>query len=342
MKIWIDFINSPQVSFFEPLINELTISGHEVILTCRDSANTVDLLKQRNWKYTVISSKAKKARLMNLLPFIRRVISLLSFLRNKEIDIAVSQSSFYLPIVAALLGVPSIYTNDNEHALGNIPAFLCATKIFIPENLPLSKVIHNGARRSKIFCYPGIKEGIYLWTKGVDIQNKRMLNGSYKKKIYIRPEPLTAQYYDGKVNFLDKLLLDLKEHYSVTILTREKYQLEHYSQAIFSGIEVPGRPLPFEEIAVNCSLFIGAGGSMTREMALLGIPTISVYQDKLLDVDKYLIAEELMIHKPELTFADIEKIIACKGSQSLNMKLVNKGKEAYQFFKQEILKYSKQ
>nr|MBI1231309.1 DUF354 domain-containing protein [Cytophagales bacterium] len=51
MRIWIDFINSPQVSFFEPLVDELTKEGHEFILTCRDSANTVQLIKQRNWPH---------------------------------------------------------------------------------------------------------------------------------------------------------------------------------------------------------------------------------------------------------------------------------------------------
>ena len=36
-------------------------------------------------------------------------------------------------------------------------------------------------------------------------------------------------------------------------------------------------------------------------MAVLGIPTISVYQDELLDVDQYLIDKGMMIHKPDLT-----------------------------------------
>ena len=53
----------------------------------------------------------------------------------------------------------------------------------------------------------------------------------------------------------------------------------------------------------NCDLFIGAGGTMTREAAVLGIPTISVYQDTLLDVDNYLIQKGHMIHKRDLDVA---------------------------------------
>ncbi|MGZ8516018.1 MAG: DUF354 domain-containing protein, partial [Chitinophagaceae bacterium] len=326
----------------EPLINDFTKSGHEIILTCRDSANTVELIKQRNWSYTIIGNSVKKSTIRKLLSFPGRIYALFSFLKSKQIDVAICQSSFYLPLTAKLLGIPSIYTNDNEHALGNIPAFLFATKIFIPENISISKAIKKGARRSRVTNYPGIKEGIYLWPKGVDIQNKRTARRFTSVKIFVRPEPLTAQYYSGKLNFLDDLLLELKELYSVIVLTREKSQLEHYTQPRFSGIEVPVNPLPFEEVAENCSLFIGAGGSMTREMALIGVPTISVYQGELLDVDKFLIAEKLMIHKKELNHREIEGIIASNHAQNINMSLIQKGKEAYQLFKQEILKYNKQ
>ncbi len=53
-------------------------------------------------------------------------------------------------------------------------------------------------------------------------------------------------------------------------------------------------PLNIIEIMEKCDLFIGAGGTMTREMALAGIPTISVYRGKTLDVDKFLIKEGLL------------------------------------------------
>lgn len=340
MKIWIDFINSPQVSFFEPLINELSLRGHEIILTCRNSANTVDLIRQRNWNYIIIGNNVKKATISKLFSFPVRVYALVSFLRKKGIDVAISQSSFYLPIAARILGIPSIYTNDNEHAMGNIPSFFFATTIFIPENLSLSKILKKGARRSKVFKYPGIKEGVYLWPKGIDIQNRRNLNGNTQRKIYVRPEPSTAQYYSGRTNFLDNLLIDLKKKYSITILTREKSQQTHYRQNKFSEIEVPERPLPFDEVAENCLLFIGAGGSMTREMALIGVPTISVYQGDLLEVDKFLIAQGLMIHNQDLRYNDVEQTISTNASRSVNMNLIIKGEEAYQLFKQEILKYN--
>lgn len=339
MKIWIDFINSPQVSFFEPLIKDLTDDGHEFILTCRDSANTVELIKQRNWVYKIIGDKAQKGTFKKLLSFPIRITSLYIYLKHKGIDIAICQSSFYLPLTARFLGIPSIYTNDNEHALGNIPAFLFATQILIPENLSISKVIKKGAQKQKVIQYPGIKEGVYLWAKGQSIQNRR--DSNFSEQIFVRPEPLTAQYYSGKLNFLDSFLIELKEKYSLTILVRDETQLKHYSQVKFSGINVPRRPLSFEDVAISCRLFIGAGGSMTREMAMMGIPTISVYQGELLEVDKFLITERMMLYKPDIKFKDVEEMISYNSTQHVNMKLVEKGKKAYELFKSELLKYTK-
>jgi predicted glycosyltransferase len=53
----------------------------------------------------------------------------------------------------------------------------------------------------------------------------------------------------------------------------------HYQDPKFAGVRVVTTALDIADIAPDCDLFIGAGGTMTREMAVLGIPTISVYQD---------------------------------------------------------------
>lgn len=339
MKIWIDFINTPQVSFFEPIIEELSSLGHTFILTCRDSSNTVQILKQKSWVFTIIGDKAEKGLTNKLFSYPFRIRKLVNFLKNKKIDAAAGQSSFYLPLAAKILGIPSLYTNDNEHALGNIPAFIFANKIVLPENFPVNKALRQGATKKRLSIYPGIKEGIYLWKKGEEIIKHREL--SIPKTIYVRPEPQTAQYYKGKSNFLDYLLLDLKDTYKIILLVREKSQLEHYTAPKFKGISVPEKPLDFATIAKDCLLFIGAGGSMTREMALIGIPTISVYQGDLLGVDKYMLENGYMSHFPNLTTKILKAEIAKTESRISNNVLLKKGKDAYNIISEKITNLSK-
>lgn len=97
------------------------------------------------------------------------------------------------------------------------------------------------------------------------------------------------------------------------------------------------RSLDIADIAPDCDLFIGAGGTMTREMAVLGIPTISVYQDELLDVDRYLLNINAFEHKPELTAQWALKYLDLAQHKVPNRELLEKGKEAYQMVKKQIL-----
>ena len=338
MKIWIDFINTPQVSFFTEIVKELEKEGHHFLFTCRNSGNTVSLAQQQGWMVKIVGDKAEKGLVKKMTAFPSRVLQLRKIVKEFKPDVAVCQSSFYLPLTAFTLGIPSVYTNDNEHAMGNIPSFLFASKIFIPEYMPIEKVKRQGAALKKITRYPGVKEGIYLWRRGKLIHQKRK-TGSLKK-IYIRPEPTTAQYYKGKSDFLDNILLDLQQKYEFVILPRDKEQSRHYQEPVFSRITVCEHPMKFEDIAADCRLFIGAGGSMTREMAIIGVPSISVYQDELLGVDKFLVSEHLLIHEPNLDTDKLLKYLQNDISQRFNNVLLEKGKNANELIKNAILSYS--
>jgi len=326
---------------FYDLIRELESEGHTITITSRPLANTVALLDQRGLTHTVIGEHYGKNIYRKLFGYPIRIIQLKRFLKKIKPDLAVSQSSFHSPLVAKLLGIPSIYTNDNEHALGNLPSFFFATQILIPENIPIKNVAKNGVSQRKIMQYPGVKEGIYLWRKGEEINGHKKSYSNSTVEIYIRPEPSTAQYYKGKQNFLDDMICALQNKYRITVLTRDKTQLEYYKQKKFFKVNVPDKPLNFDTLAINCSLFIGAGGSMTRELAILGVPTISVYQDDLLEVDKYLIAKNLMKHEPNITPDIVENYIKMIGNKMPESEIMAKGKKAYELLKQEILKYNK-
>lgn len=341
MKIWFDISNSPHVNMFYQLIRELESEGHEVIITSRPLANTIALLDQKGLKHTTVGEHYGKDFLKKVFGYPIRVNQLRKFLKGKNIDVAVSQSSFHSPVVAKLLGIPSIYTNDNEHAMGNKPAFICANTILIPENLPVERIAKAGVSAKKVIQYPGIKEGIYLWSKGEAIQEKRKQHTSDEVKIYIRPEPQTAQYYKGKENFLDDTILALQDKYKIVVLPRDDNQSAHYKQDKFHKTTVPDKPLGFDAIAADCTVFIGAGGSMTREMAILGVPTISVYQDDLLEVDSFLLSKKLMLHEPNITPEKVVSYVESLKNAPPALELMNKGKQAYNLLKEQILKFKK-
>ena len=175
-----------------------------------------------------------------------------------------------------------------------------------------------------------------MWRKSEIIKTKKNQSLIKNQKVFVRPEPSTAQYYKGGTNFLDQFINQAKSSYAITILPRNKDQILHYTSDEFRGIHVAKSPLTFDEIAKECSLFIGAGGSMTREMAMVGVPTISVYQDELLEVDKQLIDSGQMLHKQILHIEDIDEYFKSFITEPHFNDLMVKGKKAYAMFLNEI------
>jgi len=332
MTIWIDFINTPQVTFFIPFIDDFKKNNHEILLTCRDSGNTVALLKKNNLTFEIIGDSAGKGMMQKMFFFPMRLIRLHRYIRKNRPDIAASQSSFYQPIVARTLGIPCLYTNDNEHARGNLFGFLFARKVFLPKSLEREKFVKKWPLRQKLVFYPSVKEAIYLSQQPSLLNNP---SGS-KTKIYFRPEPWSAQYYTGPLNFFDETLIDLSSDYEVIILPRDKNQSTHYSQEKFGRIKVAQSPLSLKEIASDCLLFIGAGGSMTREMAVMNIPVISIYQSELLSVDNYLIDKGLMKINPKITYKEIISFISNTPDSGSELSVLKEGLQSFELIKEHI------
>jgi uncharacterized protein len=337
MKIWFDITNSPHVNFFEQMIRDLQ-KDNEVIITTRPLANTIDLLDMSGFNYQIVGKHYGQSSIKKIYGFIIRIWQLYSFLKGKGVHVGISHSSFYSPVVSRMLGIRSIYLNDNEHAAGNKISFIFADKIMIPEFLDIKKVEKQWAKKNKIIQYSGVKEGVYLWDYTPAAPSSFIGDRDGKKTLYVRPEPWSAQYYKGERNFMDDLLLVLKEKFKIVLLPRGKIQEDYYRDKRFAGITVPEKSISLLEIMDHCDLFIGAGGTMTREAAVLGIPTISIYQDKLLDVDKFLIEKGFMVHQPNLVAGFVVHFIEGIGKNAPDRELLRKGHEAYGLIKNTLLK----
>jgi len=333
MKIWIDLTNSPHINFFKPFIKKWEKEGFEIIITARELANTIELINQNGWKYAEIGGHAGKSKFKKLLYFPKRVFHLYRFLKKNKPEIGISHSSFYSPIVCKLLKIPSIYLNDNEHAKGNYLAFKFATLNMLPEFLSDKAKQLKWLEKYNVEFYPGIKEGIYLSQS--DNKNEKKQNSEVKLKIFIRLEPWTAEYYKGNSDFMDPIIQKLNKKHEVVILPRSKKQINHFKNDQFNGVQVCNEPMVLEDILKQCKLFIGAGGSMTRELAFLGVPTLSVYQGGLLSVDKYLINSGIMEFEPNPKMQDIEKLLNKQCSNS-NIIIHKKGLKAFELIDNKL------
>ena len=333
MRIWIDLTNAPHINFFKPFVKRWESEGHEIIFTARNLSNTIHLINQNGWRYAEIGGHAGKDKIRKLLYFPKRVYLLYKFLKSKKIDLGISHSSFYSPIVCKLLKIPSIYLNDNEHAKGNYLAFKFATVNMLPEFLSSKAQRLKWLEKYSIKFYPGIKEGIYLSQSNISAAYNQQKQD--KIKIFIRLEPTSAEYYKGDSNFIDSIIQKLKLKHEVVILPRSEEQITHFKKEQFKGIRICEKPMLLKDIANECDLFIGAGGSMTRELAFLGVPTLSVYQGELLSVDRYLINNKMLQHSQSHKMDDIEYLIKTRYFKT-NKVLMKKGLEAFELIDKEL------
>ena len=156
--------------------------------------------------------------------------------------------------------------------------------------------------------------------------------------IFIRPQPWSAQYYRGEKNFIDSLLLELKDNFKICLLPRGAEQVSYSRQMFFCVIKIPEKCFGLSDIMQSCSLFIGAGGTMTREAAVLGVPTISIYQDDLLDVDRFLLDKGAMVYNKNLTAVYVLDFIANVTKKPVDKELMLKGREAYSLIMNTLLR----
>ena len=133
-------------------------------------------------------------------------------------------------------------------------------------------------------------------------------------------------------------MLHLNDDYRVVLLPRGEIQKAYYKHNRFNGLDVVETSLGLAEIIADCDLFVGAGGTMTREAAVLGIPTISIYQDALLDVDQYLIENGFMVHMRELTARMVRDFLKESSRKPADTQLLHKGRSAFAMIKGAIAK----
>jgi predicted glycosyltransferase len=206
--------------------------------------------------------------------------------------VAFSQSSFYSPLVARMLGIPFVYTNDNEYAKGNLFGRIPGGATAYPaamRSAPQARTFFSG----NTFFYEGVKEGIYL------SQSDRALPRVQDSRVFFyRPEPWQAQYHDAAPELSLEIVRAMQALGGVKLVCRDKRQREYYREqfADAANVTVVETVVTLDDIVRQASAFVGSGGTMCRELALLGVPTVSLYTGELLAVDHALIDAGLMLH----------------------------------------------
>ncbi len=169
MRVWIDLTNSPHVLVMRPLIERLQADGHEVRVTARDFAQTLELCDRLEIDHTAIGHHRGGRLAAKAGGLASRSTALVRWARRRRaraaggrFDIALGHGSNDVTVAAALLRIPSSTMFDYEWATvqHNVNCRL-ARAVVVPDAIPPERLARYGAR-GKLRSYEGLKEEYYL------------------------------------------------------------------------------------------------------------------------------------------------------------------------------------
>ncbi len=304
MRVWIDITNSPHVPFFRPLLRLLEQDGHEVEVTARAYAQTLELLELHGIEHHVVgpphggAGAIDKARAMaSRLPALRR------FARGRRFDIALAHGSHEVMLAARSLGIQGATAHDYEFAtLQHHLGLRAATRVVFPDAIPPERLRRFGVGSPKLRQYPGIEEEYYL----ADFEpDPAVLDGIEPAKVLVvvRTPPDVSLYHRHDnplfVHVLERLGRDERVH--AVVLPRTQEQREAIRALGMPPLHVPEHAVDAQSLVALADLVISAGGTMNREAVALGTQVYTTFSGRLGAVDEMLIREGRLVplHNPD-------------------------------------------
>ena len=295
MKVWVDMTASAHPLVFRPLVALLEARGDEVEITARDYAQTLQLIEQHGMRATVIGHHGGRSRLGKARQMGARLRALRRWARDREFDIALAHGSHELTMTAKRLGIPSATTFDYEWAwLQHELGCRAATKVIVPDSIPVERLARYGTRPPKLLHYPGLKEEYYLSDftpnadvlAGFEIDRARVL-------VVLRPPPDVSLYHRHSNPLFPQTLNHLGTLDSVHafVLPRTEEQRDYVRSLALPSVIVPERAVDAQSLIALSDLVVSAGGTMNREAAALGVPVYTTYGGRLGGVDEELIRQ---------------------------------------------------
>jgi uncharacterized protein len=286
---------SAHVLVFRPLINLLRERGDEVEITARDYAQTLQLLELHGLEAEVVGRHGGRSRVGKARSLTSRLHALKKWARPRNFDLALAHGSHELTITARRLGIPSATTHDYEFAtLQHQLGMRAATKVVVPESIPVERLAKFGVKPPKLLRYPGLKEEYYLADFDPDPSVLELLGVDRDRVLVVLRPPPDVSLYHRHSNPLFPQTLDYLgrlDHVQAAVLPRTEDQREFVRGLDLPSVIAPATAVDAQSLIALADVVVSAGGTMNREAAALGVPVYTTYGGRLGGVDEELIRE---------------------------------------------------
>jgi predicted glycosyltransferase len=293
LRIWVDLTASAHPIVLRPIVARLRAQGHDVDVTARDYAQTIELAQRMGLDVVELGAHGGASRGAKLRALVSRTRQMRRFGKGKGYELAIAHGSNDLALAARSLKIPAVNTFDYEWATvqHNIGCRL-ARRVLVPAAIPPERLERYGVRGTKLVRYPGLKEEYYLYDFEADPSALSVLGVDPGRVVVIvRPPPDVSLYHRKSNPLFPQVLAHLgaDEHVHAVVLPRTEAQRAYVRGLALPSVIVPDGAVDGQSLVALADLVVSAGGSMNREAVALGTPVYTTYGGRLGGVDEDLI-----------------------------------------------------
>jgi predicted glycosyltransferase len=317
--IWVDYVAPKDVVYFMNMVKRLKSRGDIVVATTRKFREVNELMKLKNVEAKILGRYGGGTLKGKLVEGAKRIAKLAEYITRFNVDVMISYCSPEAVRVAFGLQIPIINVYDAPHAIKQVLLVSKLVDVHIsPKCIPKREWLKLGFKPEQLLFYDAIDPAAWLknFTPNENIVKNLGLDPE-KKIVVVRAEEAFASYLLGKtsddnplITPLIKELLAFDDELQIVVLCRYGRQKSSLSK-LFRKITITEHVVDSASLISKSVLFIGGGGTMTCEAALLGVPSISFFPGRLY-YEEPLMKEKLLYHPktPDQAKRLIEKILS--------------------------------
>jgi predicted glycosyltransferase len=291
MRVWVDLTNSPHVLVLRPLIELMRADGHQVEVTARAFAQTLELCERFGIEHTAIGRHRGGRLAGKAVGLASRSLALARWARRRRFDVAIGHGSNDVSVAAALLRVPSATAFDYEWAAAqhHVNCRL-ARVVMVPDAIPPERLDRYGAR-GKVRGYVGLKEEYYLADFEPDPDVLAQLGVDRERPLVVVRTPPDVSLYHRFENPLFGRVLERLATGEARTVVLPRTDTQRKEVARIGDFVVPERAIDAQSLVAYADLVVSAGGTMNREAVALGTPVFTTFEGRLGAVDERLLRE---------------------------------------------------
>lgn len=278
--------------FFKNFVDILRKDNHDILCTGRDYREAKELARIKKIDIQTIGKHGGDNKYEKLNASTERAFLLSSIINSFDPNLTVSFSSPEAARVSFGLGIKHYVFNDSPHATAvarlTIPL---VDRLFCPWVIPMKEWTKFGLEKDKITTYKALDPIVWIkkelennnnYQKIIELKKTLKIDEG-KKIVLIRPEEVKASYIADKnvknsIELIDEIVNNFSDKYNILILARYKDQIDFYKNRFEKRNEIKVIETVTDGFLLLklTDLFIGAGGTMSAEAALVGKPVISI------------------------------------------------------------------